>query len=176
MTNEEFPPRLTSTFFVLIRQRRWVTFFFSFLFFFSNRWYKAHVFLVWSCLVVSSHVTYGGSNAARRRSDPWVSGVGCPGLCGWSTTVAVWWWWWWLTDRHCVRKRLIDSTTVSPSESRRPSAVDVGLFLRWKSFFYFFLSNLTKAPRFKHRFSENPALRFRPHPQKTLATSKTYRV
>lgn len=36
-----------------------------------------------------------------------------------------------------MRKRLIDSTTVSPSESRRPSAVDVGLFLQFKKTFFF---------------------------------------
>lgn len=39
-------------------------------------------------------------------------------LCGWSRTV------WCLTDRHCVRKRSIDSMTMSPSESGSSCSVD----------------------------------------------------
>lgn len=42
------------------------SFFFLLFFFFPwNEWYKAHVFLLESCFVASSHVTYGGSIAAH---------------------------------------------------------------------------------------------------------------
>lgn len=76
--------------------------------------------------VVSSHMTYDG---LIRRVNPDLgsalplteAGLGSAfRLCGWSRTVVVWC----LTDRHCVRERLIDSMTMSQSASGSPCSVD----------------------------------------------------
>lgn len=100
--------------FVLIRQRHWVTFFSPFS---STDDTKHTLFLVWSCFVVSSHVTYGGSNAAQRHSDPRRSGSGVRGsvdgaqlwLCDdedddWLTGTV--WGRGWLTLRLCPHQNL----------------------------------------------------------------------